>query len=136
MAKAAKEQNKTPEKSLWRSPTNKIGFILLLFFLICFTLWKFTLVDHQWFESDKESDNPGICYDYADITLYILWLIGPPLFFLCEYVYFFGKNPLNRFDPDQVNDLKYTQELGSKIWTALSICFSILLYIRYGFKFS
>lgn len=135
MAKASKPKSETAEKSLWRSPVNNIYFHIFLFLLICFTLWKFTLAKYPCMESDTESERPGVCYDYLDIILYISWLIGPPMFFLFEYVYLFGKNPLNRLDKEQVDDLKYTQELGSKIWTALSICFGILLYVRYGFKF-
>jgi len=104
-----------------------------LFILISLTLGKIALTKDPWINSYIESPRE-INYDYLDIILYILWLIGPPLFFLYEYIYIFGKDPSNRLDKAQVDDLKYTQELGSKIWTALSVCFGVLLLVKYGLK--
>lgn len=127
------DQNKLEEK-LWKSPYGSPIFQIIVILMLLFCLSKLTIIENHWFDAGKKSKNE-ISYDIIDISIYFFWLVMPPIFFLVEYVVLFGKNESNRLNSDQISDLKYCQELGSKIWAAVVICFSILLYVRYGFKF-
>jgi hypothetical protein len=126
-------QNKLGEK-LWRSPYGNEKFIIVVFLGLFLTLLKLAVLQNHWYDSERESQNQ-ICYDIYDIIIYFFWLLAPPICFLYEYIFLFGKNEANRLNSDQITDLKYCQELASKTWAAVVICLSFLLYVRYGYKF-
>ena len=121
------------KEKLWRTPIKGAWFIVILTILILATSLKFSFKSLIWFPSTTEATTK-IFYDYIDLIIYGLWIIVPPLFFLFEYVYLFGKDEKNRLDPIQREDLKYCQDLGSKIWAAIAVFFSILLFVKYGIK--
>jgi len=127
------QKNELGEK-LWKSPYGHWIFQTIVILVLIFSLYKLTIGDYNWFDSGKMSEK-CINYDIMDISIYFFWLVMPPIFFLIEYIFLFGKDKSNRLNSSQIDDLKYCQELGTKIWAAVVICFSILLYVRYGFKF-
>ncbi len=64
-----------------------------------------------------------------DLIAYFAWTILPPSWFLFEYVWLFSD--ADKMNSDKVNDLKYTHELAGKIWAALVVLLSVLLYLKY-----
>jgi len=65
-----------------------------------------------------------------DIVAYCLWTILPPSWFLFEYAWLFPDSA--RFDANQLDDLKYKNELAGKIWTALVVLITVIIYLKYG----
>lgn len=118
----------------WSTPFKSWWFQIPLLVILLFSFFKLAFIETRWLDSEKDSIN-HICYNILDLIIYFFWLLTPPIFFLIEYVCCFGKNESNRLNSDQVTDIKYCQELGSKIWAAVVVCFSLLMYVRYGFKF-
>ena len=123
------------QSNLWRSPLGKLWFLILVLVLLSLTILKLNssliFVDRE-FVVDKTQT---VHYDLFDLLLYGLWLIGPPVLFLVEYVYIFGRVESRRLDEKQVADLKYCQELAGKIWAGVSVFLGIILLIRHGIKF-
>ncbi len=133
--KLALNEEKEKAKKLWCTPFGKrLKFWITLACLIAITITKFctnyTVLDSG-IESTSSLKNH---YDYLDLVFYGLWLVGPPLFFLYEYVFYFGKDPSYRLDSAQTADIKYCHDLGSKIWGGLAVFLSILLLVKYGIK--
>ena len=124
------------ENNLWQSEVRKCFTIIAIVLVIAFifTVFKFssnwTLLPAE--VKVPKKDETGLKYDFLDVVFYGLWIIGPPLWFLYEYVNLFGKNPAYRLDTNQRDDMKYCQDLASKIWAAVAVFLSILLSIKYG----
>ncbi|WP_035644161.1 hypothetical protein [Flavobacterium sp. ASV13] len=116
---------------LWFSLIGRIIFTLSIVALF-FTLWEITNsfnlknihTELNCIEGCKE-----VHYKIFDVIAYCAWTIGPPVWFMFEYVWLFPKK--YKFDSDQLNDLKYVHELGSKVWAAFVICITVILYIKY-----
>lgn len=122
---------KKSNRKLWFSPIGRIIFALSIFALF-FTLLKitncFNLQNiHTELKCEEECKEPH--YEIFDVIAYCAWTIGPPVWFMFEYVWLFPKK--YKFDSDQLNDLKYVHELGSKVWAAFVICITVILYIKY-----
>lgn len=118
----------------WRSPIRNGGVIFLLVLLVIFSGYKLSPEIFWCSRQFKLPDRNPVRYDVIDVFIYGAWLIGPPVFFLYEYVFLFGKDPARRMDPKQVEDLKYCQELATKIWAGIGVFLSALLLIKYGIK--
>ena len=121
------------DKSVWRNPIPGVVFVLVglaafatfVYFIVSnFESGRFKIIDPREF---RESNNKIILFDYL---LYAFWTIIPPSYFLWEYLRIFPY----KLDPSQLADIKYTQELSSKIWAALLFIFGIILYCKYGFR--
>ena len=117
----------------WKTPFGNWLFLVALILFLLFSVSKLLMIKSLWWDSKIKSPNE-INYDVADVLIYSLWLIGPPVFFLVEYVFLFGRNRGNRLKSSHVDDLKYRQDLASKIWAAIVVCFTALLYLKYGWK--
>lgn len=126
--------NNQQNEILWESPSGHPFFLVIVSLILLVCLLKLTVFEGPWVDSEKKSQYLGN-YDIVDISIYFFWLVMPPIFFLFEYIFLFGKTESNRLNSNQITDFKYCQELGSKIWAAVVVCFSILLYVRYGFNF-
>jgi hypothetical protein len=122
------------EKKLWRSPIGSPWLIGPILFLLLLTIIKFFMkgkllpIDVEAIKTTKGS------FDLVDILLYGVWVILPPLVFLIEYVFLFGRNEQNRLDLSQITDIKYCHELASKIWAGVGVFLGIALLIKYGIK--
>lgn len=133
--KIALSNEKAKAEELWSTPfVKKTEFWVILAFLIVITITKFC-IKHPFLDSGVPPKDAPKNYDYLDLVFYGLWLVGPPSFFLYEYVFYFGKKSSNRLDPKQAADIKYCQDLAGKIWAGLAVFFSILLLAKYGIKF-
>lgn len=64
-----------------------------------------------------------------DIVLYSAWTIIPPSWFLLEYTWHFPDN--FKLNSSQLDDLKYTQELAGKIWQAVVLLITAIVYLKY-----
>ncbi len=127
-------ETETGVKKLWRQKPAQRVFLVIVVVILFGTILKFSS-DTIWIcKIYKTPEGKEIHYDFMNVVLYGLWLIGPPLFFLIEYVFIFGKNEANRMDTIQIEDIKYCQDLGSKIWGGISVFLGILLLIKYGIK--
>lgn len=117
------------DKSVWKNTVPKTVFIVTGLFalatFIYFVATSFTVKGT--FTKEVTKETKIILLDYF---LYTLWTIVPPSYFLWEYLKLFPY----KLDSGQVADIKYTQELSSKIWAALLFAFGILLYSKYGVK--
>jgi len=124
------------EKKLWHSPLDSIYFIMLLLLLLFGTILKFCTntvwisIPQTYFSSAEKHVN----FDFANLIIYGIWLVGPPLLFLIEYTFMFGKAEKNRMDPIQCADIKYCHDLASKIWAGVSVFLSVILALKYGLK--
>ena len=122
------------EQKLWRSPLGKPWFLITTLIILLLTILKLNS-SLTFFPRELLVDGkPPIKYDLFDILLYGGWLIGPPLFFLIEYVFIFGKDESRRLDDKQVADLKYCHELAGKIWAGVSVFLGILLLTKHNIK--
>lgn len=117
----------------WKTPFGNWFFLVILILFLLFSFLKLAIFKTLWWDSELCAPKQ-ISYDLADGLIYFFWLVGPPVFFLIEYVFLFGKNRENRLNSRHVDDLKYCQDLASKIWAAIVVCFSALLYLKYGIK--
>ena len=117
-------------KKLWHSTTGRIVMICssCLAFVSIILISKNLLSTHKIKTDQIIGDQLSMLS--SDILIYAFWIIMPPLWFLFEYVWLFPK--LSKFDPDEVADLKYTQELGAKVWAGIVGLITILLYIKSG----
>ena len=128
------EKNKSNETKLWRSPLGSkvfISFVIIILILTALKFYSNTFFIEAFY---KSSDCKDIKYDFFNLILYGVWLIGPPLFFLIEYVFIFGKDENRRMNEIQCADLKYCHDLASKVWGGIGVFFSILLLVKYGIK--
>ena len=64
-----------------------------------------------------------------DIVIYMVWSLAPPIWFFLEYNYIFPDE--RKKDSTAREDLKYTQELGGKMWASLLVVLSVLLLLKY-----
>lgn len=126
-------ENALGEK-LWTSPYGNLKFLTAVIALLALSAAKLAFKEMASWDCLQITQN-GKTFNVLDIVIYFLWLVGPPIFFLFEYTYLFGKNQNNRLDSLQTADIKYCQELGGKVWAAVVVCFSIILFIRYDLKF-
>lgn len=127
-----KHQN-IPESSrqLWFSLIGRIIFTLSIVAII-FTLWKITNsfnLQNIHTELHCKEGCKKIHYIIFDVLAYCAWTVGPPVWFMFEYVWLFPEK--YKFDTYQLDDLKYVHELGNKVWAAFVICITIILYIKY-----
>ncbi|WP_289665637.1 hypothetical protein [Flavobacterium panacagri] len=120
-------------EKLWRSPYGSFIFLTALIIVLLVSVSKLLFIDAPFFDSLKKAHN-GLPYNILDIAIYFIWLLGPPIFLLVEYIFLFGENKANRLSTLQIADLKYCQELGSKVWAAVILCLSIILLIKYDVK--
>jgi hypothetical protein len=116
-------------RAVWKNPVPKWVFISTG--LAAFATFIYFVVGNYdsngKFETAKEASSKIVLFDYL---LYAIWTIIPPSYFLWEYLRLFP----HKLDSNQMADLKYTQELSSKIWAALLFAFGILLYSKYGVR--
>lgn len=80
----------------------------------------------------RDNDNKVKVIEWGDAIVYSMWLLGPPLWFLFEYICDFEDKYKAR--SVQQTDFKFTYELASKVWAALLILFGLILYVHYGQK--
>ena len=117
------------DKSVWKNTLPKTVFIVTGLFafatFIYFIISSYT--SKGIFTAAVPKDTKIILLDYL---LYTFWTIVPPSYFLWEYLTLFPY----KLDSGQLSDIKYTQELSSKIWAALLFAFGILLYSKYGVR--
>ena len=104
-----------------RSPTTRKVIFMISIFIAILTIFGIT-------EGFKLQHHDTV--KYFDLISYCTWTIIPPIWFLFEYVWVFPKAA--KLDPAQLADLKYTQELASKIWGGLVVLITALLYLKYG----
>jgi hypothetical protein len=74
-----------------------------------------------------------ICTDEIRLGDYIIYgglVILPPLYFLIEYIHLFPDEL--KVKSDQLDDLKYTQELAAKLWAGLILAVTAFFWIRFG----
>jgi hypothetical protein len=124
------------KKRLWRSPLGARWVVTLVLILLIATFIKFitpcpVLIRKYFYFSESHK---SVLYDLFDLILYGCWLIIPPVFFLIEYVFIFDKDETRRMDEDQLSDMKYVQDLASKVWAAVGVFFSIMLLLKYGIR--
>jgi hypothetical protein len=120
----AKIEETTPvNKRIWKSPWRNVVFISSLL-LALFTILQITNYFHL-----KPSDTISPC----DLVAYFAWTILPPVWFLFEYVCLFSDD--DKLDSDKVEDLKYVHELAGKVWAALVVLLSVILYLKYHIAF-
>ena len=123
------------ENKLWRSPLGAKWFIVLVMIALILTIIKFYSSVSFITKTYQTSGDKEISYDFFNLIMYGCWLIGPPLFFLIEYTFIFGKDENRRMDPIQVADLKYCHDLASKVWAGVGVFLSMMLLVKYGIKF-
>ena len=102
----------------WTSPVGRAVFTISIFlgFLSLFLIWKY----HD-------------CKELM-LTIYGAWTIGPPVWFLYEYVWLFPERL--RHDSVEFGDLKYVHELSGKIWAGLVVVMTAILIVSYKFSFT
>lgn len=118
---------------LWRSPLGEKWFMAIVILMLILTFIKF-VNRTNFIPSTQLINGKETTYDLMDLFLYGCWLIGPPLIFLIEYVFIFGRDEKRRLNTKQVADLKYCHELASKVWAGVSVFLSIILLTKYGIK--
>lgn len=64
-----------------------------------------------------------------DFLIYAFWVMVPPLYFLVEYIHIFPDSC--KIDKDVLDDFKYTQELGSKVWAGFIVILTTIVYAKY-----
>src|SRR4051812_16852760 len=109
--------SKTPE--LWKSPLGHVPFIVSVMILLILTILKYASNLNFIRASYEISKDKKVEYDIFNVILYGAWVIVPPLIFLIEYVFIFGKDESRRLDRDQCADIKYCHDLASKIWAGV-----------------
>jgi hypothetical protein len=120
IAQFFKDETASDKPKVWKSRWGRIVFIGSIVLAI-FTILKMTNCFNL-----QHPDTPTP----FDLIAYFAWTILPPSWFLLEYVWLFpDKDKLNS---DKVADLKYAHELAGKIWAALVVLISVLLYLKYG----
>lgn len=103
-------------QEIWMSPVGRVAFGVSCF-LALVTLLIMTKTFHF---SSKAFDLIAFC----------LWTILPPSWFLFEYAWLFPDSA--RFDDNQLEDLKYKHDLAGKIWAALVVVITVIIYLKYG----
>ena len=53
--------------------------------------------------------------------IYFLWILSPPIWFLCEY------HQNNYINAEEFEQFKYSQELASRLWAAILLALFIIL---------
>jgi hypothetical protein len=117
------------DKTVWKNPMSQWFFISIGILAVSTFLFFFISICTENFCIAKYSH----CYNIiklVDIFVYSCWAIGVPAFFFFEYIKIFPY----KLDSNQLADLKYTQELASKIWAALLLIFAFFLLIKYNVK--
>jgi hypothetical protein len=130
-----KAELEVTQEKLWRSPLGSkwvMGSVLTLLLLTVIKICS----NPVWIAvpSNFVSPENHAKYDFLNIILYGIWVVGPPVIFLIEYTMIFGRNEDNRMNPRQCEDLKYCHELAGKIWAGVGVFLSVILLIKYGIK--
>ncbi len=121
-------------KPIWKS---KPGLFLsyVIFLLVPMSMISIVMNWHPLGFADlrvSAGSTPVPLVNILDVVIYGLWAIAPPAWFFVEYVRIFPD--ALKLDPNQLADMKYTQDLAAKFWAGVLLLLGALLFLKYGAK--